>query len=238
MLQGSDYNQTADSAAIASVIVQVGPVRKSTGRELEDSGPSGSLRRHRRHPCPKRRALAEHALRPLVHATPRRRYHSFIRGEFRLGTRRPPYLELTSRRGRIPIEPLPEGRARSTAFSTSTATSLSTGTDPWPYQTDTGISLRSFPRDERDFVIAARSNRVLSFDNLSGLSDRDSDTLCKVATGAGFATRQLNADFEEVRIEVRRPVILNGIDNLATRQNAIDRAIVLSLPAIPPDERR
>ena len=37
-------------------------VRKSTGRELEDSGPSGSLRRHRRHPCPKRRALAEHGV--------------------------------------------------------------------------------------------------------------------------------------------------------------------------------
>lgn len=100
------------------------------------------------------------------------------------------------------------------------------------------LALRAFPHEERNLVIAARTNHVLCFDNLSGLSDRASDMLCRVATGAGFATRQLYSNFDEVRFEMRRPVILNGIDDLASRPDLIDRAIVLTLPAIPPDARR
>jgi hypothetical protein len=99
------------------------------------------------------------------------------------------------------------------------------------------LPLRSFPREERDFVIAARTNHVLCFDNLSGISDRDSDLLCRIATGTGFATRRLFSDFDEVRFQICRPVILNGIDDLATRSDLIDRTIALTLPSIPPDRR-
>lgn len=101
-----------------------------------------------------------------------------------------------------------------------------------------GMPLRWFSRDERDLAIAARSNHILCFDNLSGLSDRDSDMLCRVATGAGVGTRQLYSDNAEVTLLVQRPVMLNGIDDLATRQDLIDRAIVLDLPAIAPQQRR
>ena len=98
--------------------------------------------------------------------------------------------------------------------------------------------LRSAPRNEQDLLIAARHTHVLAFDNLSGLQPWMSDALCRLATGGGFASRELYSDTEEIILHAQRPVILNGIDDLATRQDLIDRAIVLTLPTIPETARR
>ena len=53
------------------------------------------------------------------------------------------------------------------------------------------VPLRALPREDRDMFIAANNGHVLVFDNLSGLSAWISDTLCRLATGGGFAARQL-----------------------------------------------
>ena len=98
--------------------------------------------------------------------------------------------------------------------------------------------LRTAPRNEQDLLIAARHAHVLAFDNLSGLQPWFSDALCRLATGGGFATRELYSDAEEIILHAQRPIILNGIDDLATRQDLIDRAIVLTLPTIPETARR
>ena len=50
---------------------------------------------------------------------------------------------------------------------------------------------------------------VLAFDNLSGLPAWISDTLCRLATGGGFAVRQLYSDQDEVLFDAMRQVILN-----------------------------
>jgi hypothetical protein len=52
-------------------------------------------------------------------------------------------------------------------------------------------ALRTTPREERDLAIAARNGWVIAFDNLSHLPDWLSDALCRLATKAGFATREL-----------------------------------------------
>jgi len=98
--------------------------------------------------------------------------------------------------------------------------------------------LRTAPRDERDLMIGASNAWVLSFDNLSGLSSWLSDALCRLATGGGFATRELYSDSDEVIFDAMRPVILNGIDDLGGRPDLLDRAIVITLPAIPEEKRR
>lgn len=99
------------------------------------------------------------------------------------------------------------------------------------------MPLRSLPKDERDLLIAAKNNWVLAFDNLSGLSNMMSDALCKLSTGGGLATRKLYSDDEEAVFNIRRPVILNGIDDIAKRQDLLDRGIVLSLPSIKEEKR-
>jgi hypothetical protein len=99
-------------------------------------------------------------------------------------------------------------------------------------------SLRSEPRDARDLIIAATNSWVLSFDNLSHLPVWFSDALCRLATGGGFSTRELYTDSEEVLFDAVRPVILNGIEELATRGDLLDRALILYLPQIPNEKRR
>lgn len=97
--------------------------------------------------------------------------------------------------------------------------------------------LRSAPRDERDLMIAASNSWVLAFDNLSGLSPMLSDALCRLSTGGGYATRELYTDVEETILDAMRPVILTGIDDLATRPDLLDRSIILSLPHISKNRR-
>ncbi len=96
---------------------------------------------------------------------------------------------------------------------------------------------RARPRDERDLLIAARNGWVLGLDNLSGMPEWLSDALCRLATGAGYATRELYTDGDEVLIDVQRPVVVTGIDELLGRGDLADRALRVELPPIP-EERR
>jgi hypothetical protein len=98
--------------------------------------------------------------------------------------------------------------------------------------------LRALPREERDLFIAANNGHLLVFDNISGLPAWISDTLCRLATGGGFAVRQLYTDQDEVLFNASRPVILNGIEEFVTRSDLADRAIFLTLEPIPEEHRR
>ncbi len=98
--------------------------------------------------------------------------------------------------------------------------------------------LRALPREDRDLFIAASNGHVLAFDNVSGLRAWISDTLCRLATGGGFAVRQLYTDQDEVLFDATRPVILNGIEDIVTRPDLADRAVFLTLEPIPEERRR
>lgn len=98
--------------------------------------------------------------------------------------------------------------------------------------------IRTMPRDERDLMISASNAWVLAYDNLSHLHDWQSDALCRIATGGGFAARELYSDQDETILDAQRPVVVNGIGGVATRADLLDRAIVLTLPQIPDRRRR
>lgn len=98
--------------------------------------------------------------------------------------------------------------------------------------------LRRPPKDERDLMIAACNSWMLAFDNLSGIPAWLSDTLCTVATGGGFATRELYSDSEETLFTATRPVLINGIEDLTSRSDLLDRSIVLVLPQIIEEHRK
>ncbi len=100
------------------------------------------------------------------------------------------------------------------------------------------VTLRSLPKSERDLIIAAKNNWVLAFDNISKLPTRLSDAFCRLSTGGGLSTRELYTDSEEVLFKVKRPIILNGIDDLATRGDLVDRAIIINLPRITGTSRK
>lgn len=93
--------------------------------------------------------------------------------------------------------------------------------------------LRSEPRETRDLMIAARNSWCIAFDNVSHLSGRLSDDLCRLATGGGFSTRQLYTDADEMLFDATRPLILNGIDAVVWRGDLLDRSLITYLPVIP-----
>jgi hypothetical protein len=100
------------------------------------------------------------------------------------------------------------------------------------------IASRSLPRSERDLAISANRAWVLSYDNLSGLKAWQSDAFCRVCTGGGLATRMLFRNDSEMNFALKRPLILNGISDLATRHDLADRAIIVNLPPIPEKKRK
>ena len=87
-------------------------------------------------------------------------------------------------------------------------------------------------------MIAARNSWCLAFDNVSHLTWRLSDDLCRLATGGGFSTRQLYTDGEEMLFDATRPLILNGIDAVVRRGDLLDRSLVTFLPVIPEEKRK
>jgi hypothetical protein len=98
--------------------------------------------------------------------------------------------------------------------------------------------LRSLPRQERDLMVSAQNNWLLAYDNISTLSHWQSDALCRLSTGGGFAARGLFTDDHEIVLSAQRPIILNGIDEFVTRGDLVDRSIFLPMPRIKPENRR
>ena len=99
-------------------------------------------------------------------------------------------------------------------------------------------NLRSLPREERDLAVTGRNSHVLTFDNLSGLSAWVSDALARVATGGGFSCRELYSNGDEFIFDGRRPIIMNGIEDFATRPDLLDRCILLRLSRIAESDRK
>jgi hypothetical protein len=98
--------------------------------------------------------------------------------------------------------------------------------------------LRSGPKNTQDLMITAINSWLIALDNLSGLRHELSDGLCCLATGGGFAARALYTNREESHFSAMRPILVNGIDDLAERPDLLSRAILLHLPSIPEENRK
>jgi hypothetical protein len=92
--------------------------------------------------------------------------------------------------------------------------------------------LRSPPKEERDLMAQAANNRCVALDNLSNLPAWLSDGLCRLSTGGGHSARTLYTDLEEISLAVKRPVILNGIEDVAGRPDLAERALQIELEEI------
>jgi hypothetical protein len=88
------------------------------------------------------------------------------------------------------------------------------------------------PGDDRDLIAAARHNRVLAFDNFSGIRADLADSLCRLASGSEIGGRALFSNHDTATFSACRPLVLNGIPDLAARGDLADRSIVLKLDSI------
>ncbi len=92
--------------------------------------------------------------------------------------------------------------------------------------------------DQRDLLQKAEHCAVLLFDNLSDLPDWAADSLCRMVTGDADSKRRLYTDDEDVIFELRRAIVLNGINIPTDRPDVLDRALPIELERVPSGERR
>ncbi|TNJ64539.1 hypothetical protein FE784_19875 [Paenibacillus hemerocallicola] len=92
--------------------------------------------------------------------------------------------------------------------------------------------LMSLPRSEKQLAITAKNGWLISFDNLSELSPSISDALCRLSTGGALTDRTLYTNDEQQIFAFKRPVILNGITDLAERADLGDRAVTIHAPEL------
>lgn len=88
--------------------------------------------------------------------------------------------------------------------------------------------LTTLPRDERNLYISASKSWMQMYDNVSKIKPDFSDSLCRLATGAGLRRRKLTTDSAEMIFSSCRPVFLNSIvTGLIEANDLADRAIIL-----------
>ena len=92
-------------------------------------------------------------------------------------------------------------------------------------------TLLSKPKTE-DLRVIGANNHVLAFDNLSGISANQSDALCKISTGDNQTVRKLYTTNEEFTISLKKPILLNGIDEIAKRSDMASRSIKIDLSKV------
>lgn len=98
--------------------------------------------------------------------------------------------------------------------------------------------LRSEPKEPRDLMIAASNSQIIGFDNLSHVATWLSDAMCRLSTGGGFSTRELHSDADEMIFEAMRAQMLNGIEDVATRPDLLDRCVSITLTPISEADRK
>ena len=92
-------------------------------------------------------------------------------------------------------------------------------------------TLLSKPKTD-DLRVIGANNHVLAFDNLSGISANQSDALCKISTGDNQTVRKLYTTNEEFTISLKKPILLNGIDEIAKRSDMASRSIKIDLSKV------
>jgi hypothetical protein len=97
--------------------------------------------------------------------------------------------------------------------------------------------LRTKPRDPHDVFVAATHSLVVGYNNLSGLPDWLSDTICVVSEGSGESRRELFTDADESLIVGCAPFLLTGIENVIKRGDLAQRTLYVHLASVPDSER-
>jgi len=92
--------------------------------------------------------------------------------------------------------------------------------------------------DPRDFLQKAMHAYVVMLDNQNTIPEWAADTLCRLVSGEADSKRRLYTDDEDFIIELRRVVLLNGINVPTDRGDVLDRSLVVELERIPDGDRK
>jgi hypothetical protein len=85
------------------------------------------------------------------------------------------------------------------------------------------------PEDEDELINLAMNHAVVNMDNVSYIDAELSDNIARLSTGIGLVKRKLYSDSEEIALNVRRSVILNGITAAPRAADLLRRCLFLTI---------
>lgn len=96
----------------------------------------------------------------------------------------------------------------------------------------------SFPKNVGELPQILSHNYALFFDNLSGLTEDESNALSKAVTGDAISKRVLYSDDEDHIYSYKRIVSLNGINRVGSMPDLLERSLLMELERIEPSARK
>jgi len=99
-------------------------------------------------------------------------------------------------------------------------------------------NLKSFPHGEDNFVISVYNSYFSGFENISHIGIETSNMLCRAVTGGSFEKRAHYTNGDVFSVNVKRKILINGIDYTITQSDLADRSIVYILERIIDKERK
>jgi hypothetical protein len=100
------------------------------------------------------------------------------------------------------------------------------------------LGVLSFPKDKNELIQLLDHHYVALFDNVTNITQEQSDILCKSSTGIGYSKRVLYSDDSDKIYQHKRILGLNGINNPAKRPDLLDRAVLFGLERITKKGRK
>jgi len=100
------------------------------------------------------------------------------------------------------------------------------------------LEILNVPQDKSEFVQQQHHNYLSVYDNIKTVPYWFSDEVCKAITGIGSSKRRLYTDDEDVIYSYKRLLIINGINNILTEPDALDRSLLKEFERIPDEERK
>ena len=100
------------------------------------------------------------------------------------------------------------------------------------------MELLTIPKDKPEFVQQMYHNYLAVYDNVRYIPPWFSDEACKAITGIGNTKRKLYTDDEDIIYNYKRNIIVNGINNVLTEPDVLDRSLLIEFDRIPMENRR
>lgn len=102
----------------------------------------------------------------------------------------------------------------------------------------TATGLLTMPRNIEGLIQVLSHNYATYFDNVSHIAEDVSDTLCKAITGLGYSKRTLYSNDDDFAYNFKRSIGINGINQVITKPDLLDRALLIKLESILDGQRR
>lgn len=92
--------------------------------------------------------------------------------------------------------------------------------------------------DPRQLAITFDQNAMLAFDNQSSFKKKMSDFLCRAVTGSTHRERKLYTDRGVIKFNLKRAIIMNGINPPIGASDLMDRCISIQLERLKSTQRK